>query len=411
MSDRFWQHRGGGVAVIFALALVPALGIVGAAVDYTRLASARQHIQQAVDAAALDAAKATLTLAGESEATRDKRTRGIYDANLALYKDVTTDSFAIVRASDKLQLGASGTVPLVFGAFLGMNVATVNARATVPLGTNDLEVALVLDNTGSMRDYGKIDNLRTAAKNFITTIESARTQGSIGKASFAVVPFATQVRVDAGLRTSPWLSFATTTGSSNSDYTQVTATAWTGCIADRAQPYNSQYSAPAGTAETQYPAARCADNNLKGIIPLSTDYGALRTAISAMTPSGNTNTTIGLAWGLNVLTRGMPLGDAAVPPGDRRTSKVIVFLTDGENTQDRFDRSQSNIDTRMSTLCTAAKHTDISIYTIRVMQGNETLLRGCASLPDNSFSITAASDLDPLFQRIARSLLRLRLSS
>lgn len=411
MISRLWHDRSGGVAVIFALALVPALGFIGAAVDYARLASARQHIQQAVDAAALEAAKATLTLASESEATRDKRARAIYEANLTLYEDVTTNSFTIARASDKLQLKASGTVPLVFGGLLGMRTATVDARATVPLGMNDLEVALVLDNTGSMRDYGKIDNLRTAAKNFITTIEGARTTGSIGKASFAVVPFATQVRIDPGLKAATWLSFDTVTGTGNADYTKVTAAAWTGCIADRAQPYNSQYTAPTSVLGTQYPAARCADNNLKGVIPLSTDYGALRTAISAMTPSGNTNTTVGLAWGLNVLTRGMPLGDAAVAAGNKRTSKVIVFLTDGDNTQDRFDRSQSNIDARMTTLCAAAKLTEISIYTIRVMQGNQTLLQNCASQPDNYFSITSAADLDPLFQRIARSLLRLRLSS
>jgi hypothetical protein len=112
-----------------------------------------------------------------------------------------------------------------------------------------------------------------------------------------------------------------------------------------------------------------------------------------------------------VLTKGMPLGDAAVAAGDKRTSKAIVFLTDGDNTQDRFDRSQSNIDARMNTLCAAAKLTEISIYTIRVMAGNQTLLKNCASQPDNYFSITAASDLDPLFQRIARSLLRLRLAS
>src|SRR5690606_21345712 len=124
MGFRLWQDRRGGVAVIFALALVPLLGFVGAAVDYARLASARQHIQQAVDAAALDAAKATLMLSSEAAETRDRRARAIYGANLSLYKDVTTGSFNITRVSDTLQLGASGTVRLVFGGLLGMETAT-----------------------------------------------------------------------------------------------------------------------------------------------------------------------------------------------------------------------------------------------------------------------------------------------
>ena len=43
----------GNIAFTFALALIPIIGFVGAAVDYSRGSSARAAMQSAVDAAAL----------------------------------------------------------------------------------------------------------------------------------------------------------------------------------------------------------------------------------------------------------------------------------------------------------------------------------------------------------------------
>ena len=50
---RFGLADSGNIAVIFAIALVPILGFVGAAVDYTRANSARSSMQAALDSTAL----------------------------------------------------------------------------------------------------------------------------------------------------------------------------------------------------------------------------------------------------------------------------------------------------------------------------------------------------------------------
>ena len=52
-----FQDISGQTAVLFALALMPIFAIVGLAVDSARLISAEQHLQRAIDAAALAGAK------------------------------------------------------------------------------------------------------------------------------------------------------------------------------------------------------------------------------------------------------------------------------------------------------------------------------------------------------------------
>ena len=52
MWRRFVADAVGGVGFMFALAVVPVLGLVGAAVDYSRASQAHAHLQKAVDAAA-----------------------------------------------------------------------------------------------------------------------------------------------------------------------------------------------------------------------------------------------------------------------------------------------------------------------------------------------------------------------
>ena len=52
-APRFRRAEGGNVAVMFAIAIVPILAFVGAAIDYARANSARTAMQAALDSAAL----------------------------------------------------------------------------------------------------------------------------------------------------------------------------------------------------------------------------------------------------------------------------------------------------------------------------------------------------------------------
>src|SRR3954451_19844723 len=62
LLSRFMQDRRGNVATMFAIAVIPVIGLVGAAVDYSRAASVRTGMQAAIDATALAMAKLAPTL-------------------------------------------------------------------------------------------------------------------------------------------------------------------------------------------------------------------------------------------------------------------------------------------------------------------------------------------------------------
>src|SRR5215472_3658048 len=59
---RFLDHNGAGVLPMFGLLAIPALGLIGASIDYSRASAARTVLQSAVDSTALAMAKTAASL-------------------------------------------------------------------------------------------------------------------------------------------------------------------------------------------------------------------------------------------------------------------------------------------------------------------------------------------------------------
>jgi hypothetical protein len=144
-------------------------------------------------------------------------------------------------------------------------------------------------------------------------------------------------------------------------------------------------------------------------MPLSKDFAALRTHIDGMSPNGYTNTTIGLAWGLQVLTAGGAMSGTAEAPRPN-LKKHIVFLTDGENTRNRWTTDRVQIDARTSLACDEIKKSNVTLHTIRLVEGNEALLKNCASDPSLYHSVTSATNLTPIFDKVADHIIPMRLA-
>ena len=94
------------------------------------------------------------------------------------------------------------------------------------------------------------------------------------------------------------------------------------------------------------------------MMPLSEDWTALNTKVDAMTPTGNTNVTIGMAWGFQLL---MPVAPFNAPAFAPDLDKVLIILTDGDNTQNRWSSSQSSIDARTTKVCDNVKAANIRV--------------------------------------------------
>ena len=127
---------------------------------------------------------------------------------------------------------------------------------------------------------------------------------------------------------------------------------------------------------------------------------------------GNTNQAIGLQLGWQSLVGGGPF--AAVPlDANYQYTQVIILLTDGLNTQDRWYSTDTDIDARQQITCDNVKAAKIDLYTIQVNTGGDptsTLLQNCASDPSKFFLLTTADQITATFQEIGTNLTKLRVA-
>ncbi len=402
LLSRFGKDASGNVGLMFGFIAVPLIGIAGVSVDYARASSARASLNAAVDSAALMVAREATKL---TDAQLTTRAESLIRANLAGNSDASlaTYTVAINRTARTVNVTANSAVDTSLTKLIGFDTIPVSSTAQSAWGTNKVELALVLDNTGSMASSSKMTELKKASLDLLKIMKEASTETDQIRVS--VVPFATQVRLPTTYKDSPWLRY-----DSKKSGVTITKATWQGCISDRDKPNDvSDASAVSGVNATLYPADFCAQSTLTPIRPLTSDWTALTSTINAMTPVGNTNVTIGAAWGMASLSQGAPLPEAA-PTSTPLLSKYMILLTDGDNTQNRFGDNQTTMDQRTAAACSSAKAAGIKIYSIRVINGNSNLLRNCASDPGMFYEVSNASQLAPIFQQIAREISQIRLT-
>src|SRR3954454_23559378 len=393
-ADALRADRSGNVAIIFAIAIIPVFGAVATAVDYSRANSARTAMQVALDASALMVAKEAANLANGQVQTKATS----YFNSQFNRPDVNNLNLTFSMVSNgpgdfTVVAEATGAIDTSIAQVIGKKTMDIRATAQVRWGFKALELALALDNTGSMAQKNKITELKAAVKLLFSIL---KTNSKVpGDTKIAVIPFNTVVNVGTDYVDATWMSFDAT----------VTKANWNGCVADRDQPNDVKDATPSGAA-TLFPAAQC--TTLAKALPLTDNWDALNAMVDTMTPAGNTNVTIGMAWGWHALTQKEPFTQAQPVKPD--VEKVMILLTDGLNTANRFTTVPSQIDARTAAVCDNIKKANIKLYTVRVIEGNLALLQGCASAANMFFDVQVASDLKAVFTSIAASLSGARLS-
>ena len=385
----------GNTTLIFALSVIPIFGAVGAAVDYSRGNSARTAMQAALDATTLMIAKEALDL---QNGQVQQKAMSYFNAQFTR-SDVSNLnlSFALQTngPGDFTVIGdASAKMDTAMAQIIGYTKMDLRASSQVRWGFKALELALALDNTGSMAAKNKMVELKAAVKLLLATLK--KNSKVSGDTKIAIIPFNTTVNVGTEYADASWIAYDGT----------ITSTSWTGCVADRDQPNDVRDTAP-GSSATNFPAAQCSGTLAKAL-PLTGDWTALESMVDTMTPAGQTNVTIGTVWAWHALTSSEPFtqGQAVRPDVD----KVIILLTDGLNTANRFTNNASQIDARTAAVCDNIKTAKIKMFTVRVIEGNAALLQGCASAPNMFYDVTVASQLKDVFTSIAASLSGARLS-
>jgi Flp pilus assembly protein TadG len=262
---KFIKDRRGSTAVTVALSfavLAPmTIGLFGV------YQATEQHgkLQDALDAATLYAARSTAQTDTDIDAIGDKA----LVANLSLIPGAVLKSSTFYLSGSKVEASASVQLASVDSGLFAQRPVGVKSEVN---RAGKIEVALVLDNTGSMASNSKLTNLQTAAKSLIDKLVTASTRSADpNPLKIALVPFSSTVRVQGttalGSYTSPtsrgaliptWidpLGQSHRTSGSTYDIFDVQTDrfallkamnnqSWSGCVESRPAPYDIQETAP-----------------------------------------------------------------------------------------------------------------------------------------------------------------------
>ncbi|MGY6644465.1 MAG: pilus assembly protein TadG-related protein [Salinarimonas sp.] len=204
VAHRFRGDVRANIALIFAIAVIPIIAAIGAALDYSRWADARSTVQAMVDATAMQ-------VVGRS------RDRDALDAaEKALFERLQTVSHSpVIRNLQVLRenpveetqtlvaVTVDGGVPTTFMRFFGFTELPLFAQARTRGELRSFEISLVLDVTGSMRFRGRLAALQDAAHGLIDTIlPQGEPPGD--RLLLNVVPYVTAVNI--GRHRGDWLA-------------------------------------------------------------------------------------------------------------------------------------------------------------------------------------------------------------
>ena len=231
--------------------MAPAVAVT---VDVARGMSGRNNLQDALDAAALAVAHLP---SNSSSATITSTAQSWLNANLH-DGSLGAVSLTVASGTQQVDLTATSTVKTSLGAlgsFAGLSQLPVQAHSTVKWGMNHIELALVLDNTGSMSQNNKLSSLQSAATSLVDTLSaSATASGDPNAVKIGVVPFSMTVNIGSTYKTATWMSGAMPSAygtdifstAATNRFTLLTAMGqtWGGCVESRPMPYDVQDTAP-----------------------------------------------------------------------------------------------------------------------------------------------------------------------
>ena len=245
MLRRFLGDRRGTLMPLFALSVIPIVGFAGAAIDTASYETARSRLQTAVDATAL-------------AANRDSSTRNFASASAFFASQDTglqqaaLDPDAFDTSNGQLTLRATAHfTPKVMSAFGLAKDIILSAQATSVLGQENIEVAMVLDNSGSMGG-SKIASLIEAANSLTDSLFQVASENT--SVNVGVVPFSGAVNVGPANATASWMDtqglspihFENFNQAANrfTLFSQMRDTSWAGCVETRPYPLDVNDAAP-----------------------------------------------------------------------------------------------------------------------------------------------------------------------
>ena len=209
---KFRRSDDGNIAVIFAIACVPLISFVGAAIDYSRANSARSSMQSALDSTALMLSKdltSGLITTSQINAQAQNYFTALYTSKDAQGVTITaTYTAGSGSTTSTVLVNGTGSITTDFMKVAGFPTLGFGTSSTATWGNVKMRVALALDNTGSMSQNGKITALRNAVAGTGGLIDQLSALAkNPGDVYISVVPFAKVVNVGASNYTQNWIDW------------------------------------------------------------------------------------------------------------------------------------------------------------------------------------------------------------
>jgi len=299
----------GNIAFTLGLTLLPMIGALGLATDSSLALILRNQLSESLDTAGLAAGRAIFT----EHATTDAQS--FFNANFPqdfLNSTVTEFNVQVGPNQEYVTLTATAVMPTRFMKMLGKDSVTVQARTVIHRANRGMELALVMDNTGSMRSGGKMTAMKAAAHKLIDNI-----YGDVDEHVnlwISLIPYTATVNVGSGH--TDWLDSADQYFDAVDPFAP---SEWKGCMEARVAPLDQTDTTPAVAPFSSYlyaadvdniwtpvNEANSAQNNGTGpnlgcgpeILSLTSQKSLVHAAISQMQPwhRGGTTGNLGLIY-------------------------------------------------------------------------------------------------------------------
>lgn len=427
------ENVDGNVSLMFAVSFTATFVVIGATLDLSLMYSSKSKLQHLTDAAALAALQHDGTIA-------EKEDFFIEYVNLiakASGEDgsIVTTVVDVKKTDELLSLDASVNVGfdlMMLGGYQELD--TISVDSSVQVGLSDIEIALVIDISSSMRG-NRLTEAKKSAAFFIDQIfNDVSLNGRVG---ISFVPFGGTVRVPVEMG---YLLETPDEGIQSYSKNWIDGK-WNQCFEfendDIREGINLEDTFQAipdfWSWNRTNPWCPLEGNEM---MPLTNDVDRLKAKIDMLSLSDGTGSDHGMLWGYETLNEDwknkLPGGMEDTPAANNSTiKKVLVFMTDGGITSQHYVRDRDKVGlppfnskrktrinygnslTTFYSLCQKAKKDGIELFTIGYNINNskhENPLKTCAS--SGAHYIDARTgDLEEVFAGIADSISPLRISN
>lgn len=421
---------------MFAVLTVVLVVIAGSSIDYSRAIANRGKMANALDAAALTVASQL----SSSIMTDEEIGAALEDAFSANLESMGLNTAAIANLdftvdseNGIIDVSSNVTVDTYFIQLggIGPESLTVGVSTQVNYSKFDVELALIVDVTGSM--WADVDTLQDASESLLDTLIPDGTSEDDSKVKISIIPYS------EGVNLGPYANKVANGAQGTRN-----------CVTERlgtAQYTDDPYDYDSGNDDSYFGGGSSGCASSPQLVPLTAKRNKLETAIRQLSASGGTSGQTGIAWGWYTLSPNWsnlwPSDSAPGAYDDDDLLKFAVIMTDGDFNRYYYKQSLSKnycnyykrygyvtetcrngyndywfpagssgysgtSSVRAREFCDAMKDEGIQIYTVYFGNSSSSagarVMQDCASSDTTYYEATSSSSLINAFGNIAKKI-------